>query len=259
MNTQALIKTAQALVADDKGLLAMDESTGTCNKRFAKLGIPQTVEARRAYREMLVTTPGLNDSISGAILYDETIRQQTQDGTPLLKVLTAAGIIPGIKVDIGAKVLAGFPGEQITEGLDGLRERLAEYAQMGARFAKWRVVITLSEDDMAMPSRGALCRVVPGNRARPHRRAGSTHGWRAYPGALRRGDRGSPAHGFQPPCCTARLVRGHHPEAQYGVAGLDLPAASHGGGGSGCHRALFLAHRPRGRAGDCLFVGRSVR
>ena len=107
MNTQLLIDTANKLVADDKGLLAMDESNPTCNKRFAKLNIPQTVEARRAYRELIVTTPGLGECISGAILYDETIRQQKKDGTPFLKVLADAGIIPGIKVDTGAKELAG--------------------------------------------------------------------------------------------------------------------------------------------------------
>ena len=145
--------TAKALVAGDKGLLAMDESHPTCNKRFAKLGIPQTVDARRAYREMIVTTPGLGESISGAILFDETIRQQKKDGTPFIKVLTDAGIIPGIKVDAGAKDLAAHPGEKITSGLDGLRERLADYYQMGARFAKWRSVIVLKE---GIPSRGCL-------------------------------------------------------------------------------------------------------
>ncbi|MEP6988977.1 MAG: class I fructose-bisphosphate aldolase, partial [Chloroflexota bacterium] len=121
MNTHELIETAKSLIANHKGLLAMDESTPTCNKRFAKLGIPQTEEARRAYREMIVTAPGLGESISGAILYDETIRQQKTDGTPFLKILTDAGIIPGIKVDTGAKDMAGHPGEKITEGLDGLR------------------------------------------------------------------------------------------------------------------------------------------
>ena len=119
MNAQKLIDTARALVASDKGLLAMDESNPTCNKRFAKLGIPQTEEARRAYRELIVTTPGLGEYISGAILYDETIRQQKKDGTPFVRVLTAAGIIPGIKVDAGAKDMAGHPGEKVTEGLDG--------------------------------------------------------------------------------------------------------------------------------------------
>src|ERR1700679_2845038 len=124
MNSQELIDTARALVAGDKGLLAMDESNPTCNKRFAKLGIPQTVEARRAYRELIITAPGLRESISGVILYDETIRQQKTDGTPFLKVLAEAGIIAGIKVDAGATDLAAHPGEKITEGLDGLRERL---------------------------------------------------------------------------------------------------------------------------------------
>lgn len=145
MNKQILTNTIAALLADDKGLLAMDESIETCNKRFAELGIPQTEEARRSFREWIVTTPGLNESISGAILFDETIRQQTKDGIPFTEVLLKAGIIPGIKVDIGAKDMAGFPDEKITEGLDGLRERLEEYAKLGARFAKWRAVITISD------------------------------------------------------------------------------------------------------------------
>ena len=153
MNAQILTDTAKAMVADHKGLLAMDESNPTCNKRFAKLGIAQTVEARRAYRELIITTPGLGESISGVILYDETIRQQKKDGTSFLKVLADAGIIPGIKVDTGAKDLAGHPGEKITEGLDGLRERLAEYFQMGARFAKWRAVIAIGA---GIPSRSCL-------------------------------------------------------------------------------------------------------
>jgi fructose-bisphosphate aldolase class I len=145
MNQQQLIETAYAMVANDKGLLAMDESTPTCHKRFAKLNIPQTEEYRRDYRELLVTTPGLNEAISGAILFDETIRQQTKEGTPFIQILQEAGIIPGIKVDKSTKPLAGFPGEKITEGLDGLRERLEEYVQLGARFAKWRAVITIGE------------------------------------------------------------------------------------------------------------------
>ena len=153
MNPQRLMDTAKALVAGDKGLLAMDESNPTCNKRFARLGIPQTVEARRAYRELIVTTPGLGESISGAILYDETIRQQKKDGTPFIKILADAGIIPGIKVDTGAKDMAAHFGEKVTEGLDGLRDRLAEYSQMGARFAKWRAVIAVGE---GIPSRGCI-------------------------------------------------------------------------------------------------------
>ncbi len=131
----------------------MDESNPTCNKRFAKLGIPQTEETRRAYRELIVTTPGLGEGISGVILYDETIRQQKKDGTPFVEAISDAGIIPGIKVDTGAKDMAGHPGEKITEGLDGLRDRLKEYLQMGARFAKWRAVIVV---DDGIPSRGCI-------------------------------------------------------------------------------------------------------
>ncbi len=153
MDVQQLQETAQALFARDKGLLAMDESNGTCNKRFEKLGIPQTIEARRAYRELIVTTPGLGESIGGAILYDETIRQHKSDGTPFVKVLIEAGITPGIKVDAGAKELAGHPGEKVTEGLDGLRDRIQEYFQMGARFAKWRAVIAIGR---GLPSWGCI-------------------------------------------------------------------------------------------------------
>jgi fructose-bisphosphate aldolase class I len=146
MNAQDLIDTANALVANDKGLLAMDESNPTCDQRFAALGIPQTVEARRRWRELIVTTPDLGECINGAILYDETIRQKAADGRPIIKILTEAGIIPGIKVDAGAKDMAGQPGEKITEGLDGLRARLEDYASLGARFAKWRGVIAIGED-----------------------------------------------------------------------------------------------------------------
>src|ERR1019366_606083 len=153
MNSEEIIDTARMLVANDKGLLAMDESNPTCNKRFAALGIPQTEETRRAYRELIVTTPGLGECISGAILYDETIHQQKKDGTPFLKVITDAGIIPGIKVDTGAKDLAAHPGEKITEGLDGLRDRLKEYFQMGVRFAKWRAVIAVG---VGIPSRSCI-------------------------------------------------------------------------------------------------------
>ena len=153
MTTQDLVGTAKALVADDKGLLAMDESTPTCNRRFAALGIPQTEEARRAYRELIITTPGLREFVSGVILYDETIRQRTKDGTPFVKAIADAGIITGIKVDTGAKEMASHPGEKITEGLDGLRERLQEYSRMGTRFAKWRAVIALGS---GIPSRGCI-------------------------------------------------------------------------------------------------------
>lgn len=140
-----LSATAQALVAGGKGLLAMDESTGTCDKRFVSVGVEPSSEARRDYRELLVTTPGLGEYISGAILYDETLHQTTRDGKPLVEVLTVAGIIAGIKVDGGTADLAGHPGERVTEGLDGLRERLGRYATMGMRFAKWRAVVSIGD------------------------------------------------------------------------------------------------------------------
>jgi len=150
---QELRATAQAMVAKGKGILAMDESNGTCNKRFQALGIPATQEYRQTYRELILTTKGLADYISGPILYDETIRQSTKAGVPFLRVIADAGMIPGIKVDTGAKDLAGHPGEKVTEGLDGLRDRIAEYYQMGARFAKWRAVITIGD---GIPSPGCI-------------------------------------------------------------------------------------------------------
>jgi fructose-bisphosphate aldolase class I len=133
------------MVAPGKGILAADESTPTIKKRFDSIGVESTEETRRSYRDMLFTTPGLGDHISGVIMFDETLRQSSSDGTPFPKVLEEAGTIPGIKVDTGAKDLAGFPGEKITEGLDGLRGRLEEYVGLGARFTKWRAVITIGD------------------------------------------------------------------------------------------------------------------
>jgi fructose-bisphosphate aldolase, class I len=153
MIVQELAATAHQLVGGGKGILAMDESNATCDKRFAAVGAPETEEARRAYRELIVTAPGLVEGISGAILYNETIRERKKDGTLFVRVLTDAGIIPGIKVDTGAKPLAGRPGETVTEGLDGLRERLRDYVQMGARFAKWRAVISPAD---GLPSQGCI-------------------------------------------------------------------------------------------------------
>src|SRR6476469_6341560 len=146
MSIEQLAETAQAMVAAGKGIIAIDESNNTIAKRFEAVGIPNSEESRRAYREMLLTTPGLGEHISGAILYDETIRQSTKAGVPFTKIMLDAGILPGIKVDKGPQPLAGFPGEVVTEGLDGLRERLNEYARLGAKFAKWRAVITIGED-----------------------------------------------------------------------------------------------------------------
>jgi len=153
MNTKELGHTVKALFAADKGLLAMDESVATCNKRFEEAGIPQTIEYRRAYREMIVTTSDLGKCISGAILFDETIHQATKDGVLFIDILKKAGIVPGIKVDEGTTDLAGFPGEKITLGLDGLKERLAKYYELGLRFAKWRAVISISS---VLPSRGCI-------------------------------------------------------------------------------------------------------
>ncbi|MEO8475505.1 MAG: class I fructose-bisphosphate aldolase [Actinomycetota bacterium] len=141
----ALHDTARELVAPAKGILAADESTGTIKKRFDSIGTESTEEQRRRYRQLLFTTPGVGDHISGVILFDETIRQSADDGRTFVDVLRAAGVVPGIKVDTGAKPLAGFPDETVTEGLDGLRERLAEYAELGARFAKWRSTIIIGE------------------------------------------------------------------------------------------------------------------
>ncbi len=143
MNSAELSHTAQALVAPGKGLLAMDESNPTCNKRFAALGIPQTAESRQTYRDLIVTTPHLGQFISGAILFDETVGQKTKEGEPFIVALQKAEIIPGIKVDLGAADMAAFPGEKVTEGLDGLRARLRQYRAAGLLFAKWRAVIAI--------------------------------------------------------------------------------------------------------------------
>jgi fructose-bisphosphate aldolase class I len=146
MSIDLLAETAQAMVAPGKGIIAIDESNATIKKRFDSVGIECTEENRRAYRDMLLTTPNLSEHISGAILYDETLRQATREGIPFARVMADAGILPGIKVDKGTVPLAGFPGEVVTEGLDGLRDRLREYALLGARFAKWRAVITIGDD-----------------------------------------------------------------------------------------------------------------
>src|SRR5436190_22524384 len=143
MDKSTLVATARDMVAEGKGILAADESSGTIKRRLDSINVPSTEENRRAYRELLFTTPGVEAFISGIILYDETMRQKAQDGTPFPTVLAQRGIMPGIKVDKGTIEPPGFPGETITEGLDGLRGRLAEYRELGARFTKWRAVITI--------------------------------------------------------------------------------------------------------------------
>jgi fructose-bisphosphate aldolase, class I len=145
--------TARALVCQGKGILAVDESTSTCNKRFAAHGVEGTEPMRRAFRELLLCAPGLNDYISGAILYDETLRQSVEDGRPFVEVMNECGIFPGIKVDTGLAPLAGAPEEQVTQGLDGLRERIRDYYKIGARFTKWRAVFVVGE---TLPSAAAI-------------------------------------------------------------------------------------------------------
>jgi fructose-bisphosphate aldolase class I len=153
MTVQEMASVAEQLVAPGKGVLAADESTGTIKKRLDSVGVESTEETRRTYRNLLFTTDGMESFISGVIMYDETIRQASDDGTPFPMVLSDKGVVPGIKVDKGAKPLAGFPGEKVTEGLDGLRDRLAEYRELGARFSKWRAVITIGA---AIPSRTCI-------------------------------------------------------------------------------------------------------
>ena len=176
MNAQVLMETAKAMVPPGRGILAADESTRSTENRFKKFDIPHTAETRRAYRIMMFTTPGLEKFISGVIMYDETLGQTAPDGKPFPQYLADKGIVPGVKVDTGFYPMAGFPGEFVTEGLDGLRERLAKYKQLGARFAKWRAVIAI---DDTLPQRhlhqspgawtGALRRPVPGSGYCPHR------------------------------------------------------------------------------------------
>ena len=151
--TEQMAQTAAAMVAEGKGILAIDESLPTIKKRFDTINVESTEENRRAYRELLITAPGGEDFISGMILFDETLRQKTRDGVPFPQVMIEKGIMPGIKVDKGAKDLAGRPGEKVTEGLDGLRDRLAEYRDLGARFAKWRAVITIGDH---IPTNGCI-------------------------------------------------------------------------------------------------------
>jgi fructose-bisphosphate aldolase class I len=145
MKTENLESIARKLIAPGKGILAADESSGTIEKRLKSINVPSTEQNRRAYRDVLFTTAGVGEFISGVILFDETIRQKTSDSRTFVEALEQQGIIPGIKVDKGAKAMANFPGEKITEGLDGLRERLAEYRKLGARFAKWRAVIAIGD------------------------------------------------------------------------------------------------------------------
>ena len=233
MDALDLESLARALVAPGKGILAADESHPTMAKRLAALGIPNTEESRRVYRQLLLTTPGLASSISGVILFDETIRQKADDGTPFPQLLARQGILPGIKVDRGTKPLAGASGELVTEGLDGLRERLAEYTALGARFAKWRAVITIGpgipssyciEANAHALARYAVTCQEAGRR--PDRGARGAHGRRPLDRAMLRGHRGHPARVVRrlaPPGCRAGGVA---PQAEHGAPGTDCPVES---------------------------------
>jgi fructose-bisphosphate aldolase, class I len=234
-----LVDTPRALVAGDKGLLAMDESNPTCNQRFAKFGIPRTEEARRNYRELIVTTPGLGECISGAILYDETIRQQKKDGTLFVKVITNVGTIPGIKIDTGAKDMVRHPREKITEGLDELRVRLGRILANG--FVKWRAVTAVGD---GIPSRGCI---------------------EANAQALARYAALCQEAGLVP-VEPEVLMRSEHTLERCGeVTEEVLRAVSNqlytqrGGRGGRRHGAVPLASRPRCRSGDGVLVGRPIR
>ena len=222
-----LEQTARALVAPGKGILAADESSGTIKKRFDSIGVESTEDTRRAYRDLLFTTEGAADHISGVILYDETIRQAALDGTPFPKLLERQGVIPGIKVDLGAKDLANAPGEKVTEGLDGLRERFAEYVELGARFAKWRAVITIGDGhpERVLPV-DERARARPVRRAQPgggpgaDRRAGGADGRRPLDRDELRRHVPDAARRLHRAARPARPLRADAAEAEHGALGL---------------------------------------
>jgi fructose-bisphosphate aldolase, class I len=252
MNARQLNDTAKAMVSGNKGLLAMDESTPTANKRFAAAGIPQTEEMRRAYRDMIVTAPGLSDCLNGAILVDETIRQRTRAGVPFAKALEKVGIIPGIKVDAGAKPMAAHPGEKITEGLDGLRDRVAEYVKMGARFAKWRAVITIGD---GIPSDGCLeaNALVLALYAALCQEAGLVP--IGEPEVLMDGDGTNSTHRLCSTRRPGRHARRHDSEAQYGRSRIEVPTPELERRDCRCHGAVSAANR----AGRCTWDRISLR
>ena len=231
MKIENLETVAKKLVAPGKGILAADESSGTIEKRLKSINVPSSEENRRMYREILFTTKGAGEFISGVILFDETIRQKTRDGRSFVEVLEQQGIVPGIKVDKGAKAMANFPGEKITEGLDGLRERLGEYRQLGARFAKWRAVITIGDgiptracidsNAEALARYAALCQesdLVP----IVERHA---HNGTAFPS-----DRGNLAQRFRFFSGTSGCARRDIAEAEHGTFGERMSTAGFGAG-----------------------------
>ena len=266
MSTNNLAEIANQMVAPGKGILAADESSGTIQKRLDSIGVESTEENRRAYRELLFTTGGIEEYISGVILFDETLRQSAADGTNFGALLASRGILPGIKVDKGAKDLAFAPGEKVTEGLDGLRERLAEYVSLGATFTKWRAVITIGE---GIPSAHCI--------------EANAHGLARYaalsqeaglvpivePEVLMDADNTievceevtndtleSVFHALHH---TPRLARGHDPETQHGDIGQGMPGPGGRSGSGRGHGALPHEKRARRRARHLLPLGRTER
>ena len=221
---ETLSDTARALVAPGKGILAADESTGTIKRRFDSIGAESTETNRRDYREMLFRTPGASEFISGVILYDETIRQKSYDGTPLVRVLSDAGMMPGIKVDTGAKELAGAPGESVTEGLDGLRERLAEYAELGSSIHQVACGHhhRAGHSQRLLPRRecsrpGPLCRADSRGGDGSHGGAGSAHGRRSQHRPVLRRHGGGVGGGVPPVAIPGRCVGRNPTKAEYGA------------------------------------------
>ena len=266
MNGLNLASIAQSLVADGRGILAADESTGTITKRFDALGVASTEENRRSYREVLFTTAGLGECVSGAILYDETIRQAAQDGTPFPEVLAKQNIHPGIKVDTGAKPLAGSPDETVTEGLDGLGQRVAEYYGLGARFAKWRAVIKIGED---IPS--PYCIETNAHALARYARLCQDGGLVPIvePEVLMDGDHDidrcdqvtteDPARGVRRLAPPRRLPRRHAAQAQHGDRRPGLFPSGGRRGGGGAHRSVPAPYRSGGGAGRRISFRRAER
>ena len=261
MGWESLYETAAVIVAGGKGILAADESTGTITKRFDTIGVESTEKNRRAYRNLLFTAEGLEESIGGVILYDETIRQASDDGTPFAMVLAARGVVPGIKVDTGAHDLAGFPGEKVTEGLDGLRGRLEEYYDLGARFAKWRAVITIGDgiptdacihaNAHALARYASLCQEA----GLVHRRARGLDGRRQHDRVRARGHGTHPARPLRRALRAGRPSPRHAAETEHGDLREGLRNAGAGRDDRAPDGAQLQASRAGARPRNRLPVG----
>lgn len=257
-----LQETAREILADGRGILAADESTGTITKRFEAVGISSTEETRRRYRDLLFTTKDVEQYLGGVILYDETVRQDALDGTGMVETLRRRGIVPGIKVDAGAKDLAGFPGEKVTEGLDGLRERFAEYADLGLRFAKWRSVITVSDTlptataiDLNAHGQARYAALAQEAGLVPIVEPGVDHGRRPRHRPVRRGHGGRAGGGRRAAAAPAGRPRGRAREDQHGGVRLRRTRPGRPGRGRRPHARGAAPHDPRRRAGHRVPLG----